>query len=166
MSRSAIAVAATLLLGACNFFVPDTRTPAERANALAPRCRGFEAGAAQASSTTFVESAEPSYARVPGGPNANEFRLRGAKIHLQPMPGATRETLVRALECHEALVVLGQASSAEDDPYVLPGKWLAIDVASAGDGFVVVVESDDHDAAAAVLDRAKRFASRATWTRL
>ncbi|HEY8072589.1 MAG TPA: hypothetical protein VIF62_00725, partial [Labilithrix sp.] len=130
----------------------------DRANAIEPKCRGVDEQSV--SSSSVVEQVEPSYARIPGGPNANEFRLRGVRIHLRPMPGATRETLVRALECHEALVVLGRVAAASDDPYAVPGRWLSIDVTSVGDGFVALVESDDHEAAAEALERAKRFRAR------
>jgi hypothetical protein len=45
---------------------------------------------------------------------------------------------------------------------VLPDRWLTIDVASEGDGFVAVVEADELPDARAVLDRARRYAGRRT----
>jgi hypothetical protein len=155
-------VCASALLGACSYFVPDTRTPTDQAKAVEPKCRTAAADEAAAVAIAGnIERVEPSYARVLGGPNASEARLRGARIHLRPMAGATRESLTRALECHEARVTLG-ATAATDDPYFLPGRWLKIEVASEDDGFVASVETDDHDVAQAVLDRARRYLAART----
>jgi hypothetical protein len=147
--------ACVMLLGACSFLVPDARTPVDRARAIEPKCRTVGDDA-----LPTAEKVEPSYAHVLGGPNSTEARLRGARVHLEPLAGATRESLTRALECHQARVVLGQAVAVEDDPYVLPNRWLTIEVSSVGDGFVAVVESDDLDDARVVLDRARRWAAR------
>jgi hypothetical protein len=77
---------------------------------------------------------------------------------LKPLPGQTRELVARTLECHEASVVLGRAAASPDDPYVLPDRWLSIDVDSDKDGFVAAVTTDDLDAARRVLERARAFA--------
>jgi hypothetical protein len=148
-----------VLLGACSFFVPDSKTPSDRAHAAESKCGAAPRDAVgDPTSPAVVERVEPSYARVLGGPNAAEARLRGARVHLRPLPGATAEALTRALECHEADVALGLAKGPDDDPYVLPGRWLTIDVRSERDGFVAVVETDDLADARLVYARALRFA--------
>jgi hypothetical protein len=149
-----------LLLPACHFFVPDTRTPADRAGEIMPRCAGFteEAGASLLS-PAIVDSVEPAYAYVQSGPSDRQARLRGARIRLRPIAGLSRESIDRSLECHESRVVLGATPALVDDPYALAGEWLDIDVDSEKDGFVVQVETDDLPAARDVLQRAKRFAA-------
>src|SRR5579859_3083345 len=97
-SRSALLL---LLLPACHFFVPDTRTPVDRANEIAPRCQGFaEEAAAQLLSPAIVDSVEPAYAYVQSGPADRQARLRGARIRLRPIGGLSRESIDRSLECH------------------------------------------------------------------
>jgi hypothetical protein len=147
-------------LAGCHVFglVPDMRTPADLAHELEPRCRGFTAeSAAPFVAPSAVDSVEPAYSYVKSGPNDHEARLRGARIHVRPLPGASRESLARTLECHEARVTLGQEQAATDDPYVLPGRWIDIDVDSEGDGFAVNARVDEFDDARQVLDRAHRF---------
>src|SRR5262245_59939853 len=122
-----------LLAGCFLSPVRDTPTPADFARAVEPKCRNV--GEVQ----TVIDSVEPALSYTLGGPNGREAHMRGARIHLQPLAGQTREALARALECHEAAVVLGRAAARPDDPYVLPDRWLAIDVASEDDGFVVLV---------------------------
>jgi hypothetical protein len=157
------------LLMACQYnpLLPDMRTPADVARELEPRCRSSpEQAAAPLLAADSVDSVEPSYAHVQSGPGDREARLRGARVHVRPLPGLSRESIARALECHESRVVLGVAIAPPDDPYSLPGHWLDIDVDAERDAFVVRVEPsklDDFDAARAVLERAKRFADpRAT----
>jgi len=155
-------LAAGPLLVGCSgvpFLVPDTRTPADHAREIEPRCRGFdEAGASAALSPGAVDSVEPSVSHVKSGPNDREARPRGARIHVRPLPGFSPEALQRTLECHQARVVLGRASPVGDDPYVLAGHWLDIAAASEGDGLVVDVRTDDADGARQVLEAARRFA--------
>jgi hypothetical protein len=67
--------------------------------------------------------------------------------------------MARSLECHESRVLLGRVPARTDDPYVLEGTWLGIDVDSEGDGFVVSVRVDEIEAARRVLERAQRFAA-------
>jgi hypothetical protein len=148
-----------LLLPACHFFVPDTRTPADRAAELTKRCEAFtEEAAAPLLTPAAIDSVEPAYAHVQSGPSFYQARLRGARIHLRPIAAMSRETIARSLECHESRVVLGTTQGVVDDPYGLPGRWLDIDVDSDRDGFVVQVGSDDVPTAHDVLERAKRFA--------
>jgi len=146
--------------GGIPFLVPDSRTPADRAREVEPKCQGFgEETAVPLLSPTAFDSVEPAYSYVQGGPNDREARLRGARIHVKPLPGLSREAMARSLECHQSRVTLGRVQAKADDPYVLPGEWLDIDVDSAGDGFVVQVRADGFDAAKQVLERAKRFAA-------
>lgn len=152
-----------VLVGGCHFFVPDTRTPADRAREVAPRCQVFtEEAAAAVLSASLIDSVEPSYAHVQSGPSFYQAHLRGARIHLKPIGAVSRETIVRNLECHESRVVLGTTPAMTDDPYAVPGQWLDIDVDSEKDGFVVRSETDDMATAHDILDRARRFAAAAT----
>jgi len=73
------------------------------------------------------------------------------------MPGLTGEALLRSLECHQAAVTVGTTSAAPEDPYVLAGSWLDLDVDSERGGFVVLVRSDSFEEAKAILERARRF---------
>jgi hypothetical protein len=163
MLRSALGLAVVLVgCGGIPFLVPDSRTPADRAREVEPKCQGFgdETAAALLSPASF-DSVEPAYSYVQGGPNDREARLRGARIHVKPLPGFSREAMARSLECHEARVTLGRVQAKTDDPYVLAGEWLDIDVDSVGDGFVVQVRANEFDAARRVLERAQRFAGPA-----
>jgi hypothetical protein len=141
-------------------FLPDTRTPSEHAGEVARRCAVFsEDAVGPLVAPASVEAVEPAYTYIASGSAEREARLRGALIHLRPGPAMSRESIQRALECHQAHVVLGAASARDDDPYVLPGAWLDIDADSDGDGFVVAVRSDALGDARGVLERARRFAA-------
>ena len=157
-------LALAVALGGCGgvpFLVPDSRTPVDHAREIEPRCQGFgEDTAVQLLSPGTVDSVEPAYSYVKSGPNDHEARMRGARIHVKPLPGFSREAMARSLECHESRVTLGRVLARADDPYVLADTWLDIDVDSEGDGFVVQVRTDSIDAAKRVLDRGKRFAAR------
>jgi hypothetical protein len=155
-----MATASLVLVSACNFFVPDTRTPADRAGDLTRRCGAFtEEAAAPLLAPSAIDSVEPAYAHVQSGPSFYQARLRGARIHLRPIATMSRESIARSLECHESRVVLGAAQPAADDPYAVAGTWLDIDVDSDKDGFVVQVGSDDLPTARDALERARRFAA-------
>ncbi len=149
------------LLSGCSFFVPDTRTPADRARELAPRCVQFTAESAAALlSPRAIDSVEPAYSYLQSGPGDREARLRGARIHVRkPLPALSRESIARSLECHEWRFLVGGPPPPEDDPYTLAGQWLDIDVDSEKDGFVVRVQADDPSTGRVVLERAKRFAA-------
>jgi hypothetical protein len=155
-------LALTTVLTGCSgipFLSPDMRTPADRAREIEPKCQGFgEETAAPLLSRSAVDSVEPAYSYVQSGPNDHEARLRGARIHIRPLPGFSREAMTRSLECHESRAMLGRVPAQADDPYVLDGSWLDIDVASEGDGFVASVLADGIDPARRVLERAQRFA--------
>jgi hypothetical protein len=110
-------------------------------------------------SPSAIDSVEPAYAYAQGGPNGRQARLRGARIHLRPLAGLSRESIARGLECHEARAVLGLSKPRGDEPYTLPERWLHIDVESEGDGFLVLVQADDPDDARRVLERARLFAA-------
>jgi hypothetical protein len=148
-----------LLPGGCSFFIPQTHTPAERAQDVAKHCAAFtEEATASLRSPSAIDTVEPAYSYLESGPGNREARLRGARIHLHPIAAMSRESIARSLECHESRVVLGSASPLVDDPYALAGAWLDIDVDSEKDGFVVQVGTDDISAAHEVLERTKRFA--------
>lgn len=150
-----------LLASSCHSFVPDLRTAADRAHELSTKCASSTVEqAARFVSPAAVEAVEPSYSYVKSGPEDRQARLRGARLHLRPGPGMTRELVTRELECHEARATLGQEVAPADDPYVLPGSWVEIEVDSEGDGFVVDARVDEFEPARQVLDRARRFAGR------
>jgi hypothetical protein len=161
VARPILALATCLV--ACSgvpFLVPDTRTPADHARELEPKCKDFgEAAVAPMLAPSAIDAVEPAYSYVKSGPVDREARLRGARIHIKPLPGFSKETIARSVECHEARVLLGQAPARSDDPYVLPEHWLDIEVESEGDGFAVLVRSDEMDIARQVLARAQRYAS-------
>jgi hypothetical protein len=142
---------------------PDVRTALDRAREIEPRCAQFsEENAAALLSPAAFDAVEPEYSYVKSGPEDRAARLRGARIRVKPLPGFSREAMARSLECHESRVTLGRVAAPEDDPFVLPGEWLDIDVDSTGDGFVVLVRVDQVDVGRRVLDRAKRFAAHGT----
>jgi hypothetical protein len=160
MRLSLLALAAAFVgCGGIPFLVPDTRTAADHAREIEPKCQGFgEETSAPLLSPGVVDSVEPAYSYVKSGPDDHEARLRGARIHVKPLPGFSREAMARSLECHESRVTLGRVAARTDDPYVLTDQWLDIDVDSEGDGFVVMVRADSIDVARRVLERAQLFA--------
>lgn len=144
--------------------LPDLRTPVDHAHEVEPRCRNFTDGVtAQLYSPDVVDRVEPAYSYVATG-NDRRANLRGAAIHVRPLPGLSPESITRSLECHQASVTLGGSQASPDDPYVLPGKWLELDVSSEGDGFVALARIDSIADARLVLDRAHRFAARSAPT--
>src|SRR5271167_3219354 len=81
--------------------LPDMRTPADRARAVADKCtHESERQAAPALSSSLVEAVEPAYSTVPSG-NDRAIRLRGARLHLRPELNVSTEALQRTLECHQ-----------------------------------------------------------------
>jgi hypothetical protein len=141
--------------------LPDMRTPADHARQIAPKCSGSPEGASATwLSPSAVEAVQPAYSHVSSGPSTNEARLRGARLYFGPQPGLSRESLQRALECHQSRVLLGTAPEVADDPYFLRGAWLDIDADSTGDGFVVAVQAETFADARRVLERARKFTGR------
>ncbi len=138
--------------------LPDLRTPADRAHQVEPRCDGVdEAGVVPLLSPRVVDIIRPAYTTMGSGPVDREARLRGSRIELRPMPGMSSESLTRTLECHQVRATLGLVAPQDDDPYILPGRWIDIDVDSGKDGFVVLVRADTSEDAREILERARRF---------
>jgi hypothetical protein len=157
-----LVIAGAACLAACsiwNPFVPDSRTPADRAGDLMPKCSN-ETGEGEGASPTAIEEVRPLISTVASG-NDHAIHLRGAELHLRPVGNVSPEGLQRKLECHEALVTLGRAAPFPDDPYVLAGAWLGVKVRSDGDGFVVSIQTDVLDQAKRVLANAQRFGAHA-----
>lgn len=152
---------ALIVVAACGGWfplLPDTRTARDRARAMTAKCATqSEQQSAPALAPSLVEAVEPAYSTVASG-NDRAIRLRGALLHMRPALNVSAEALQRTLECHEVHVTLGDAPEIADDPYVLPGVWLDIDVNSAGDGLVAAVRVDEFQDARRVLDRARSFA--------
>ena len=118
-----------------------------------------------------VESVEPLYdvRRVPaqGGGRTDaaeeDFGHRedaGAVIHLRNVGGVTAEWLDRALQCHEARLMLGRIPEIANDPFSLPGGMVAIEVqpAQGNSGFRVTARGHNQDDAHAILARARAYA--------
>lgn len=120
---------------------------------------------------TAVESVEPLYdvRRVPaqGGARTDaaeeDFGHQedaGAVVHLRNVGGVTAEWLDRALQCHEARLVLGRIPAITNDPFSLPGGMVAIEVqpTQGNTGFRVTARGHDQDDARAILARARAYA--------
>jgi len=90
-----------------------------------------------------------------------DLRPRGVTLHMRPTVNMPVGVLQRALECHEAAVTLGEAHELPDDPYVLPGSWLEIDVSATNEGLVADVFTDSPDEAPRIVERAHKFAPSA-----
>jgi len=89
-----------------------------------------------------------------------DLRLRGVDLHMRPTVNMPVGVLQRALECHEAAVTLG-APELPEDPYVLHGTWLDIDVSATSHGLMAAVLTDSPDDARRIAERAHKFAPSA-----
>jgi hypothetical protein len=163
LARSLIALSGC---GSCSWFplLPDNRNTVDRAHELSETCEEQEdAGPVvvpEALSPSLIERVEAAYTHMNAGAGG-DLRLRGVKLHLRPALNMPVGVLERALECHEARVTLGDATELPDDPYVLPGVWLEIDVSATKEGLVAAVLADGPDDARRVVERAHRFAPSA-----
>jgi hypothetical protein len=148
-----------LILAGCGtalgVILPDSRTPADRAHEVEPKCKGAtEAAVATVLVPSAVEHVEPENAFVQSG-NDRRANLIGARIYLVPAAGQSPEAITRSLECHQVRATLGQVEARDDDPYVLPGRWLDIDTHSEGDGFSVRITTASISDAKRILARAQ-----------
>jgi hypothetical protein len=138
--------------------VPDMRDARDHAHEVEANCRSEpNRPILETLPRSAIDSVQAAYSHVHSSGVDPEARMRGASIHVRPLPGMSKESLGRTLECHQAAVVLGTMAPSVDDPFVLPDSWLDIDVDSDRDGFVVLVRSDEFEAARSVLARTKRF---------
>jgi hypothetical protein len=108
-------------------------------------------------SPSIIESVQAAFIHMNQGAGG-DLRLRGVKLHMRPTVNTPVGVLQRTLECHEAAVTLGDATALPDDPYVLPGTWLEIDVSSTNEGLMAAVLADSPDDAKRIVERAHRFA--------
>jgi len=90
-----------------------------------------------------------------------DLRLGGVNLHMRPTVNMPVGVLQRALACHEAAVTLGNAPELPQDPYVLPGTWLEIDVSATNQGLMAAVLTDSPEKARRVIERAHMFAPSA-----
>ncbi|HXX68461.1 MAG TPA: hypothetical protein VEK07_14830 [Polyangiaceae bacterium] len=159
-----IAVSVGLALG-CEG-APPAQSPADRAAFMEKtRCGADvdENAIAPVLDAKAVEGVSPMYATVDFNKSGEQSQLRGATLRVSALPGVTAEWLDRALECHGARVVLGLTKPATpDDPFVLPGSILDIDVRPAKDGFLVGVAGFSAQDARKILDRAQAFGKAKT----
>jgi hypothetical protein len=158
--------AASIALSGCGWgswfpLLPDKRTTVDRAHELDETCKE-DAGpsAAEALSSSIIESVQVAYLHVNQGAGG-DLRVRGVNLHMRPTVNMPVGVLQRALECHEAAVTLGKAPELPEDPYVLPGSWLDIDVSATNEGLMAAVFTDSPDDARRVVERAHKFAPSA-----
>ncbi len=149
---------ALVSLSGCRMFspLPDMRTLTDHAHEIEPRCKTEPARSLEETlPRASIDSVRPAYSYVHSGPVDPDARLRGASIHIRPGPAMSKESLGRALECHQVAATLGQLPALEGDPTLLPDRWVDVDVESDRDGFVVLLRTDEFDSAQRVLARAK-----------
>jgi hypothetical protein len=111
-------------------------------------------------SPSVIESVQAAYAHVNQGAGGDR-RLNGVNLHMLPTVNTPVGVLQRTLECHQAAVTLGHASELPEDPYVLPGSWLDIDVSVTKEGLMAAVLTDSPDDARRVVERSHKFAPSA-----
>jgi len=105
-----------------------------------------------------VISVSPLYSHVMTS-NTAEDRVAGAEIIVRPAQGVSAEQLTRALQCHNARVVLGQIASKDpNDPYSLPDQWVNIQVKPQNGNFAVTISADSVHENLAVYGRANHYA--------
>jgi hypothetical protein len=108
---------------------------------------------------TTVLKSQPLYSTVSTKSVQPEARVNGATLVLQPPPGVTTERMSRTLQCHAARAALGQiGTSLRNDPFVLPGSWLDINVLPQPDGYAVTITAKDIAQGLSVLRNANAFA--------
>jgi len=156
--------AASMALSGCRSgfpLLPDKRTILDRAHELDDACRE-DAGplVVDALSPSVIESVQAAYMHVNAGAGG-DLRLRGANLHMRPTVNMPVGVMQRALECHQAAVVLGVTPELPQDPYVLPGFWLEIDVSATNEGLMAAVLTDNPDDARRIVERAHKFAPSA-----
>jgi len=138
------------------------RTPADRAAFMErTRCLADDDDKALAPvlGGSAVQDVQPLYSAL-GGRSGPQSELRGVTLTIAALPGMTAEWLDRALECHGAKATLGHAPAASDDPFLLPGSALDIDVRTAKDGFDAAITGYSPDDARQILARATAFKAR------
>jgi hypothetical protein len=161
--RTIVALALLALLApACTLLIPGTMPHDRERDARAlerDRCDGAPVDP-RIYGVDIIQKVGPYYRYVMGGPSGKEAHLAGAELELRPLPGVTAELLERGLACHAAQTILGRVEAAANDPYVLPGAWVKLDVKSGGGTFVVMLSAEDPERAREVLERAKAFVAR------
>jgi hypothetical protein len=167
LAWSLAALIALLGCGSCSWFpswfplLPDKRTAVDHAHELDTICKE-DAGPLvdDALSPSVIESVQAAYAHVNQGAGGDR-RLDGVNLHMRPNVNTPVGVLQRTLECHQAAVTLGHAPELPEDPYVLPGSWLDIDVSLTKEGLMAAVLIDSPDDARRVVERAHKFAPSA-----
>jgi hypothetical protein len=109
--------------------------------------------------TTVIKS-QPLYSLVPTKADQPEARVNGATLVVQPPAGVTADRMTRALQCHSARAVLSQTKepSFADDPFVLPGSWLDINVEQMQGRYAVTIAARNVHDGLRVLENANAFA--------
>jgi hypothetical protein len=151
-----LAVGAVSLASACASEPP----PAARAVGVERmQCVGTGQEAEQLVKSTNVLHVEPLYSHVRSSNNNSEERVNGAKLLVRPPKGVSAERMTRALQCHNARILLGkvQGESIADDPYWLPDAWVNIDVTPENGNFAVTISADSVRDNLQVFKRANRY---------
>lgn len=65
--------------------------------------------------------------------------LAGLRLTFDVRPEWTSFEIMRTLRCHQARLLVQGPPFPTDDPYLLPDRWLAIDVESGNDGVAVLL---------------------------
>jgi hypothetical protein len=100
---------------------------------------------------------------VESGKGGGGARVTGARLIVRPPEGVTVDAFTRALQCHGALALLGQADQwmLPNDPTWLPDAFVAIDVVPKGGNFEVNLSSDSVRDNLRLYYRARAFAKAA-----
>jgi hypothetical protein len=135
-------------------------TPAARAVGVERmQCPGTGQEGEQLVRSTKVLQVEPIYSHVRTSNNNSEERVNGAKLLVRPPQGVSAEQMTRALQCHNARILLGkvQAEAVANDPYWLPDTWVNIQVRPDNGNFAVFVSADSLEDNLQVFKRANRY---------
>jgi hypothetical protein len=115
--------------------------------------------------TTVIKS-QPLYSLVSAKDVQPSARVNGATLVVRPPAGVSPAEMTRTLQCHAAQAVLGQVDRPlRDDPFVLSGSWLDIEVTPQDGGFyAVAITARDIDQGLKVFQNANTFAeNRGGW---
>lgn len=99
------------------------------------------------------------YQEDAGTPKSPRLRTAGAVVTFRAVPGMTAEWLQRVVDCHLARNAALGHQVPEMPACPLVPKGVSAKVKSTGNGFAVIVRSDDDATAREILARAERLAA-------
>jgi|HubBroStandDraft_4_1064222.scaffolds.fasta_scaffold660570_1 hypothetical protein len=148
---------AVLLVSGCDVGIA---APARAARAESSQCAGAldapgELRALESMTRARVESNVHLEYCSGGG------QLYGVKMVVPQVAGLSPGKLAQTLQCHRDRLVLGRAGSSElpNDPFLLPGSWVTIEVTAEAGNLVVMLSGDTVADNLRVLQRATAFAA-------